>query len=224
MATQASQDTAVKERIIHHMNADHQDSLVRYLEHYLQVSSFAARNALMEDMSMDSITVTSNGKRYLIPLEPPMDSWRDSRDRLVKMDKVATSALGRSEITVKEYRRPQGLHAVVFVVCAFTFLLFARNANFLPGSYSYHALLKHFPNFSAFCARIQPLVLNVMIVVHGSEAYYMATRKLRKHSVPVGSMLWFQWTISNFIEGVGAFQRFNAIVNAITTERETKAH
>jgi len=214
MATQASQDAAAKQRVIPHMNADHQDSIVRYLEHLLNVSSFAARNARIEDMTLNSVTVRSNSKRYVIPLEPPMDSWRDARERLVRMDKDAIQALGRSDITVKEYRRPRGFHAVVFVACALTFAAFCRMSNFLPGSYLYEVVLKHFPGFASFCAKIQPILFYTMFAVHAGEAITMAKTRLRKHSVPVASRLWWTWVLSTLIEGVGAFQRFDAIVKA----------
>lgn len=47
MATKdpAAAELAAKTRIITHMNNDHQDSLVRYLEAYHNLSSFTARNA-----------------------------------------------------------------------------------------------------------------------------------------------------------------------------------
>ncbi|OCL13978.1 putative integral membrane protein [Glonium stellatum] len=224
MAIQHSQDAVVKQRIIPHMNADHQDSIVRYLEHLLNVSSFLARNARIEDMTLDSITVRSSGKRYLIPLEPPMDSWRDARERLVRMDKDAIEALGRSDITVKEYKRPEGFLGVVFVTCAATFVAFCRKANFLPGSFLYEVVLKHVPWFASFCAKIQPVLFYTMVAIHVGEVIKMVNTRLRKHSVPVACRLWWMWVLSAFIEGFGAFKRFDAIVKAKTAEKETKKH
>ena len=183
--------------------------VVRYLEYLLNVPSFVARNAQIEDMTLDSITIRSSGKRYLVPLEPPMDSWRDARERLVRMDKDAIQALGRSDITVKEYRRPRGFLAVVFVTCAVTFAAFCRKSSFLPGSYLYEILLKYFPGFASFCAKIQPILFYTMVALHTGEAITMANTKLRKHSVPVACRLWWAWVLSTFIEGVGAFQRYN---------------
>lgn len=221
MATQQLQDAAAKQRIIPHMNADHQDSVVRYLEHLLNVPSFVARNARIEDMTLDSITIRSSGKRYLVPLEPPMDSWRDARERLVRMDKDAIQALGRSDITVKEYRRARGFLAVIFVTCAVTFAGFCRKSNFLPGSYLYE-VLKYFPGFASFCVKIQPIFFYTMVALHAGEAITMANTRLRKHSVPLACRLWWAWVLSTFIEGVGAFQRFDAIVKA--KEKEIKKH
>ena len=138
-----------------------------------------------------------------------MDSWRDARERLVRMDKDAIQALGRSDITVKQYRRPRGFHAVVFVTCAVTFAAFCRKSNFFPGSYLYEVLLKYFPRFASFCAKIQPILFYTMVALHAGEAITMANTRLRKHSVPVACRLWWAWVLSTFIEGVCAFQRYD---------------
>ncbi|KAF2808908.1 integral membrane protein-like protein [Mytilinidion resinicola] len=220
----AAQDQVAKGRIIPHMNSEHGDSISRYLEHFLHVSSFAARNAKLEDVSFSSLTIRSSGGRYTVPLAPPLASWSEARERLIAMDQEAVKGLDRSPITVTTYTRPRGWHLGVFLACLLGYFSFSRPANFQPGSYLYEILLKHVPSFAEFMAPKAYIALASMVVIHGTEAYLMATTKLRKHSVPVGSSLWWTWMSSTFIEGFCAFQRIDAIVRKRTKEVEGKKH
>jgi hypothetical protein len=153
------------------------------------------------------MTVSVSGRALIVPLNPPMGSYREARERLVEMDRDSIKGLQRSSITIKEYRAPKGFHAVGFAVCAGTFLLLSRRDNALPGSLPYELLFKHIPQFAAFVARVRDLVLWPMIAIHLFEAYLM-TKRLEKHSVPLFSTLWWMWVVSCFIEGVGSFQRY----------------
>lgn len=213
MADLASKDAAAKQRIITHMNADHQDSLVRYLEHFCHLSSFSARNAKLEDITFDTLIISlSDGSRYTIPIAPPMTAWSEARPRVVAMDEEATTGLKRSNITVKKYKRPKGFMTVVFVSCAVTLVMFSKRSNFQPGSILYDNLLKYTPGFADWCYKIQPMLLYPMLAIHISEATCMAQTRLKKHSVPRCSRLWWKWILSTFIEGVGAFMRLDGIV------------
>ncbi|GME41615.1 hypothetical protein GTA08_BOTSDO00509 [Neofusicoccum parvum] len=223
MADPAAQEAAAKQRIISHMNADHQDSIVRYVEHYCKVSALAARKARLVDMNLGSMSVDAAGKKYTVPLEPPMQSWREARERLVQMDKDALAALGRSDITVKQYTRPRGAHAVVFAVCALTYVLVSRRANALPGSFIYDHVLKHAPGFAAFTAQVQPIVLALMVGIHVVESSVMA-RRLQRHNVALLSGLWWKWVASCFIEGFGALQRVDALVQEGRREKDKQKH
>ncbi|KAF2143282.1 uncharacterized protein K452DRAFT_286109 [Aplosporella prunicola CBS 121167] len=216
-------EAAARQRIVSHMNADHQDSVRRYLEHYCNVSSFAARNARLVGMSLGSMSIQAAGHRYNIPLEPPMQSWREARERVIKMDQDAVTALRRSDITVKTYTRPRGFHAVVFTVCSLTYVLVSRRANALPGSYIHDYILKYVPALASFTAKVQPIILVLMIVIHVFESSIMA-RKLGKHNVPFGGGLWWCWITSCFIEGFGALQRVDALVRKGRLEKEKAKH
>ncbi|KAK8174114.1 hypothetical protein IWX90DRAFT_485010 [Phyllosticta citrichinensis] len=223
MADSQSQDAAAKQRILSHMNADHHDSVCRYLEHFCSVSSFKARAARLADISLESMTIAAAGKHHTIPLNPPMKSWREARERLVKLDKDALEGLGRSDVTVKRYTRPRGLHALVFAVCILSFILVSRRANALPGSYIYDKVLSYAPAFAAFTATVQPVVLWGMVVGHLIESVVLA-RKLEKYNVPVLSGLWWQWITSCFIEGFGALQRVEALAREERLAKEKAKH
>ncbi|KAF2089892.1 integral membrane protein-like protein [Saccharata proteae CBS 121410] len=219
----ADKDAAAKQRVISHMNADHGDSITRFLEHYCRVSSFTARRARLADMSLASMQVEAGGKQYNIPLEPSMDSWRDARERMVKMDQDALAGLGRSDITIREYRVPKGFHAVVFTVCLLTYVLVSRRQNALPGSFIYDNVLRHVPALASFTAKVQPTVLALMVGIHLFEASVMA-RRLAKHNVPLLGGLWWAWTGSCFIEGFGALQRTSAIVAEEQAAKHKQQH
>ena len=214
----------MKRRIISHMNNDHQESLIRYLEHYCGVSSFSARHAQLEDITFSALTVNSNGQNYSVPVEPPMTAWSDARPRVVAMDAEAVAGLGRSSITVKEYVKPYGFMLLVFIAAFLTFVNFSRRTNFRPGSLLYDHLLRHVPQFAEFCWRIQPAVIYPMILLHGYEAFYMARSRLSKHNVQVGSQLWLTWVCSTFIEGYGSMVRFDGLVKEEEARKATLKH
>src|SRR5438046_6159284 len=104
MADSSDKVAAAKARILNHMNADHQAELSHYLRHYSHLSRSAARSPKLTDISLDSITIiATNGSTYSIALTPPMASLSEARNRLIKMDQDARSALGISDIRVSEY-------------------------------------------------------------------------------------------------------------------------
>lgn len=63
-----------------------------------------------------------------------------------------------------------------------------------------------------------------LLVLHMTEAVWMARRRLRKHSVPTFSRLWWKWFLSTFVEGVGAFIRFDRMVEAEKVKRANAKH
>lgn len=135
-------EDAIIARIITHMNAEHQDSLVRYLEHYCALSSFSARNARMTEMSKTALTLTTASPRaspaevqastYTIPIDPPLANWSEARPRVIAMDETCITALKRSPVTLKTYLRPRGLHAAILAGCVFIILLLHRRSALLP--------------------------------------------------------------------------------------------
>ena len=205
-------DPAVKARIITHMNNDHQDSLIRYLEYFCQVSSVSAQDAHLDDVTYSALMISANQKRYEVPIEPPLTDWSQMRHCVVEMDAEAVAGLGQTRITIKTYSRPYGLMLVVFIAALSTFLAFSRRENFRPGSFLHDSILKFVPHFANFCWIIQPLVIYPMVLLHSGEAIYMARSRLAKHHISIGTGLWVTWVCSTFIEGYGSFLRFDALV------------
>ncbi|MCJ1309095.1 hypothetical protein MMC25_002750 [Agyrium rufum] len=215
-------EKASKQRIITHMNADHKDVLVRYLENYGKIPTISARSAKLTDITFSTMTITHNhGKATsTIPISPPLTGWSQAREKTITMDNECMDALNRSHITVKEYAPPTGFHAVVFMACLLTFIAFSRRTNFRPGSLIYDYIFSYVPDFARFCHLMQPIVLYPMILLHGWEAGTMATSRLQKHNVPYPSRLWWLWVGSCFIEGAGSFRRLDGLVNKEKARRE----
>ena len=223
----ADQDknAAAKQRIITHMNADHQDSLIRYLEFYAHLSVFAARNAKLKDITFDYMSIaSSNNNVHKVPIKPPMTSWAEARPRAVAMDAEAVKGLGRSSVTVKRYKGPRGWMTAVMVICALTMLAFVRRGNFVPGSLLYDGLLISVPGFAKFCWMVQPLIFFVVLTAHAAEAVHMERSRLRKHTVRMFSRTWWMWMVSNFVEGWGAFVRFDEVAREEEEKREKAKH
>ena len=223
--TSKSTDEATKQRIITHMNNDHQDSLIRYLQYYAQLSSFSARNAHLVDISFDSLTILSSDRTpHAIPIKPAMTSWSEARPRVVAMDGEAVAGLGASDITVKKYKPPRGFMTVVFVVCLLTQICFCRRANFEPGSVLYDTLLRHIPSFASFCRTVQPLLFWPLYLIHAGETVRMVTSRLEKHTVRMFSRVWWMWVLSCFVEGLGSFKRFDECVKEEKSRKEGMKH
>ncbi|KAL2007793.1 hypothetical protein VTN00DRAFT_7775 [Thermoascus crustaceus] len=219
----AEQQAVTKKRIVDHMNTDHQTALEYFLQVYCRVAPGAAKGAQMEDISLSDMVITAKRTRYSVPIDPPMQSLLDARHRIVDMYHHCLDRLGLSDITVTEYRAPRGFHAVIFALCLSTYVAFSRRGNFLPGSVFYDALgLARVPQFARFCYTIQPILLPLMVGIHVLEASLLAVKRLRPHRVPFLSGLWCTWMVSVFIEGFGAFQRFDAIVRREKDKKEQR--
>ncbi|KAL1305124.1 hypothetical protein AAFC00_002051 [Neodothiora populina] len=221
MSGQAAKDAAAKERIITHMNNDHHDSVVRYLECYHRMPGYKAYTGKISDISLTELTFTCANETFKTPFEPPLTSYREARERVVQMDKDCLVALNRSNITVKKYIPPHGRYAILFAIVTITFAAFSMRSNFSPDGYV--ATYIH-AGFARFCWAVQPLVMYGMLVIHSSEAYHMATGRLRKHSVNMRSKIWWQWLYSTFIEGVGSFDRFDKMIKRECEAQEKQKH
>jgi hypothetical protein len=147
-------------------------------------------------------------RTYNIPIEPPMSALSEARVRLVAMDTSSREALSRSPVTIKSYVPPtKPVHLFVFAVCATTYAFLSDESYVLPGGWAYEAFFKWIPGLPEFVAVARLPILVLMILIHLTEVWFMSIQ-CRKHSVAVGSLVWWLWIGSNFIEGFGAFQRY----------------
>ena len=224
-----SKDPSAQSRIISHMNADHQDSLIRYLRYYHRQSSFSARNAKLVTIDFSALTIIApadpfSAKHYRIPIDPPLASWADARPRLVAMDKEACSTLQCSPVTVKRWVRPDGVSAAVSSFILWVCVTFSRRANFLPGSFYYQYFFGFVPSFAAFCHLIQPFLFYGVLAIHVMELFILMGPRLRKHTVRMFSGVWWLWILSNYIEGGGAVIRFDRLVKEEEDKRAKQKH
>ncbi|KAI4253088.1 MAG: hypothetical protein L6R42_007707 [Xanthoria sp. 1 TBL-2021] len=223
-------DTAIKNRIITHMNTSHQDSLIRYLRHTHHLSPFTARNATLNSLTLSSLTISlspSNAKKYIIPILPPMETYTSARTRLADMDAAACTALGLSPITLKKYIPPRGLHLAIFITVVLELLIFAL-LSFLPPS-TVHTLFSYIPSaygeqIAGFAYAVRPWVLGLIIGIHPLEAWYMDRTRLQRYNVARFGKLWWMWMGSTVVEGWGAFMRVDGWVRGEEERRAGVKH
>lgn len=202
-----------KDFIIKHMNADHGDSLQLYLQAFSRITASEAKGATLEDLTLSDLTIRANGTRYGIPIDPPMASYNEARGRLVGLHKDSLQKLGRSDVTLTEYRAPHGHQIVIFALCAFLYITCFSRENLLPGSFVYENLgYKFVPDFAHFVYNIQPYLFPITVGIHIFESALLAVTKLKPHGVPFLSGLWLAWVGSCLVEGFGTFQRISQIV------------
>ena len=226
MADQASKDAVAKERIIKHLNNDHQKSLSYYLQHYKKLSSSVAYKPLVTDITFDALTIkTRGGESYPIPFNPPMKSWADARQRTVDMDGEARSALDISPIAITAYEPPLSpVHLTVFGLCIFTFVIFVTRNKIVPGTWFYDNVLPWYPGGPKWFLWIARVIALPVLGIHMGETYWLDRTRLRRHGVERGTALWYKWVASCFIEGMGCFQRIDATVKRKTLEAEKAKH
>jgi Protein of unknown function (DUF2470) len=212
-----------KDFIIKHMNADHADSLQLYLQAYCGITAREAKGASLEDLSLSNLILRAQGTRYVVPVDPPMKDYSEARGRLVALHKESLQKLGRSDVTLIEYRAPRGIQAVIFALCLYTYASCFRRENLLPGSFVYENLgFKYVPDFAHFVYTIQPLLFPSVVGIHILESALLAVKRLKPLGVPFMSGLWFAWVASTFVEGFGAFQRIGQIVKEERTKEGGK--
>lgn len=211
-----------KTRIMAHMNREHGADLKRYLRAYNGLSSSAASDARLTDLSLDTLTIQSASGQHKVAVSPPMESLADARVRLVEMAERANEKLGLGDVRVDRFVGPSGLGLASFLGIAFYFVSAAALQLGLlrPGTAAWALLDKRFPYQGAegFAWVTKTIVLPVM-AVHVVEAAWMARSRLAKFGVQTGSLLWFKWMLETFFEGFPAFQRFDGLVKE---EREKK--
>jgi hypothetical protein len=226
MATpDSSQDRQRIDRIVQHLNKDHQESLSLYLQHYKKLSATTASNPLVRDISFDALTIQSKSGTYSIPFEPPMKSWADAREKTVEMDREARTGLGRSSIKITEYEPPKSpFHITVFGLCVFAFVIFVTRKSIVGGTWFYDKILPWFPGGPEWFLWIAKVIALPVLGIHLGEAYLLDRLRLRKHGVERGTALWYKWIASCFIEGFPCFQRIDATVKRKALEAEKAKH
>lgn len=223
----APDDETIKARIIKHLNNDHLDSLVLYLEHYAHLSSFTARSAQLTSLSLNSLTISAAGATHTIPFPSgPLKSFSEVRPAVVAMDQSARSALSRSPITVKTYVPPTGIGLAFAIFATYNFItMTAPDQFYLPGTWLYETVYRHVPAFADFTYKAAPYVWWMIFLGHGVEAPTMMWPRLKKHNVPLGSALWWKWAGSQFfLDGMGTLTRFDKLVQAEEAKKAKASH
>lgn len=221
-ATASSPETA--QRIMAHMNADHADSLARYIQHFGGVWAISARQPEMVRLSRASMTIASTGPvgasfsrglHTTISFEPALAAGLgDARKRLIDMDEEARRGLGREDVTVRQYRFPTsaaGWAWWAFVAGAWWIL--GRRANLFEGAWFCDHVLARAPTAFVVVLRAwQARIFYVMLGLHALETLEMAVGKMRAFNVELASPVWCAWVASVAFEGFPVWARLDRVV------------
>ncbi|RKF58662.1 integral membrane protein [Golovinomyces cichoracearum] len=205
----------MKASITKHMNSDHSESIELFLQHFSQLSPEAAQGATIQDISLSELQIlTTDSTIHRIPLEPPMASLQEARERMKDMDNTARRALKIEEQNLVPYQFPKSLlHVSVMSTCLVTFLIFGltlRGDFFVPGRYVYDKILPFFPGGPETFLVVAKVLALPTLAIHAGELLYLDSSRLKKNGIKRGTALWWQWAISCYAEGFGSFQRFDA--------------
>lgn len=211
-------------RIISHMNGDHQRELSHYLRHYCGLSSSAAADAHMTDISLKSMTIKSHSGEYSVPFDPPLAAWSDVRPRVVDMDRVAREHLGISDIYITAFAPPRGSDFIVFGGVVFYFVCFFSLPWIQPGTGVWDLLTSIFPGGPQWYRWVVKTIFIPVLAIHVGEAYWFHRSRMVPHGVQPGSTLWWKWESSTFFEGFRAFKRIDGIIAAKRAEKEARRH
>lgn len=229
MASPNSTEDALKARIIAHMNRDHAAELAHYLRAFNGIPASAARGAHLTDLSLDTLHLkTGSGKTHTVAITPPMTSLSESRVRLVDMATTAQKKLGLSDIKMdKSYTPPEGPGIASFAGVAFYFLSALALPFLHPGTAGWNLIDSVYPSLlggaEGFVWLTRAIVVPVLLI-HITEAWWMARTRMATHSVDVGSRTWCLWVGNTFFEGAPAFWRFDRLVEAERVRRAGIKH
>jgi len=216
-----------KTRIMAHMNREHGAELKAYLRAFNGLSSSAAADAQLKDLTLDTLTISSASGVHTVSVTPPMKSLADARVRLVEMAQRAQEKLGLSDIRIDRFAGPEGVGIVSFVGLAFYFASAAAlNLGILrPGTSAWSILDRHFPYKGAEgFARLTNAIIIPVLAIHIAETSWMARKRFAKHGIETGSALWFKWVLQTFFEGYPAMRRFNGLVKEERERKDSAKH
>ncbi|RYO93126.1 hypothetical protein DL766_004816 [Monosporascus sp. MC13-8B] len=220
----APSNEAMKARIISHMNKDHTYELSHYLRAFNGLSASAARSPQLTDLTLDSMTIKSASGSHVVRISPPMGALSDARVRMIEMAQGAQKKLGLSDIRISEFKPPAGPGVASFVGVALYFFCATTLGLVEPDTPAWSALDVVFP-FGAWGYKwLVKAIFVPVLVIHITEAWWIARTRLAKHGIEEGSKLWLLWVADTFIEGAPAMWRFDALVEAERKRRQSAKH
>jgi hypothetical protein len=175
----------------------------------------------MSSIDLLGITVLCRTKPYRIPFDPPMTSYREARDRVVQLDQECRAALKQASVNITEYAPPTGFGLFMFLLCGSVFIAYSQRWWFAAGGPVAKVLGEGFAKFSW---NVQPILITLMVVIHGAEAWFMAMGKLPRYSVNPRTSTFWKWTLTNFVEGVTAQMRLDKLAERKMEEKARQQH
>lgn len=226
-----SDAAALKDRIIRHMNADHHDSLVDYLRFYAKVPAQEAATAELVDINTGGMTLTRvtepNGppRPIVIPIDPPMDSLKQSRERLVAMAFESMEGLGRSRWKVESYPSAS-LSGITYGVLATTILALVLfpDETLRPGAKARQYLLLDSGAAARWLFTYQREIRSVIMGSAVYNAIMPMRRRLQRHCYKSSWGQWVAWFGAALFEGPFACRLFDSEVKSAEAQASNKKH
>ncbi|KAI0442832.1 hypothetical protein F4803DRAFT_344987 [Xylaria telfairii] len=216
-----------KTRIMAHMNKEHGAELKLYLQAFNGLSSSAAAKAELTDLTLDTLTIKAASGVHTVRISPPMKTLGDARVRLVDMAERAQQQLGLSDIRIERFEGPRGGGLLSFLGVGFYFVSGVAVALGVlrPGTAWWGLLDAYFPYHGAagFVWLVEKIAVPV-VVLHATEAWWMARSRLAKHGVETGGALWLLWVLETFVEGFPAIRRFDQLVRDEKKKKDAASH
>ena len=215
-------DAESKAKTMAHMNKEHKHDLSLYLQHFAGLSATAAVDPELVDMDTQTLTIRSTNDTTIIPFTPPLESWNDRRSRLVEMSAEAEKAVALRNGVV--YYAPRGLHWISFAGVTFYYICAALVfSGFVePKSPISHTLDKSGFPYGAWGFRwIVKAIFLPVLGIHVVESFWFERTRLDPAGVRRGSVVWFLWLASTFLEGTTAFLRWDELVKGKRTHAKT---
>lgn len=197
MTSHSEDPSVLKDRIIQHMNEDHHDALVYYLQFYANASPQEATSAYLVDINTDGMTITRviepnyTPQPVVIPIVPPMGSLKQARERLVAMTFESMEGLGRSRWRIESYPNislPGFIYGALGVII-FTLVLFP-NETLRPGARTRRLLLQDSEPAARWLYAYQRELRSIIM---GSAVYVAMMpmrRRLQRHCYKSSSEQW----------------------------------
>lgn len=120
------------------------------------------------------------------------------------MDQECVRALGRSDITVKNFEFPKGAGLVVFLTVVGGLAGWSKRSFFERGGLWSSWLSE---GARERCFAIQPWFFWGIVVVHLLEASFFMPGKLKRHNVNPASWDYWLWLGDTFFQGIGSMKR-----------------
>ncbi|OAA73370.1 hypothetical protein ISF_00271 [Cordyceps fumosorosea ARSEF 2679] len=118
-----------------------------------------------------------------------------------------------SHVKITEYVGPTAVGeriAAAVILAAYAAGIASRWA--VPGSTLWGLLENHAPGGAENAVRIARYGALLLAAAHGAEVLLFDQLRMRKHGVPRWSGVWWQWQLSVFVEGMGAWARIGKLI------------
>ncbi|CCX33515.1 hypothetical protein FPQ18DRAFT_393436 [Pyronema domesticum] len=223
-------DATAVSRVIDHINKNHAEAVDDWAQYYARLPASLAKTATLSTFTLEKLTlsVTSpHGAKSTvnIPLNPPMKSVNDCRERMAYMAIEAMEGLGRSRYQVKRWVPPGFVGSIVCAAVSFGYWAFFNGATqFARGGWVRENILRGeaIAPTAELMREYHMQIFFLIFAIHIAEGVWIHRSRLGKHGVKTGSVLWWKWALSTFWEGFGSVVRFDGEVRRLKEEEAAK--